>query len=82
MCNFREIAALVLQHQAGIQIDTPASLTATFQVLLDDVELRHKLGRNGLLMMQENGGATLRHMAIISTHLQTPAKQAEHAPVQ
>ena len=82
MTNFREIAALVLQHQAGVQIDTPANLTGTLQVLLDDVELRHRLGRNGLLMMQKNGGATLRHMVIISTHLQTPAKQAEHAPVQ
>ncbi|MBT1071359.1 3-deoxy-D-manno-octulosonic acid transferase [Pelotalea chapellei] len=71
MTNFREIAALVLQHQAGIQVDTPADLAEAFQKLLSEPVLRQELGRNGLLMMRENGGATERHMEIIAGYLDT-----------
>lgn len=69
MTNFREIAALTLQYQAGIQVADTEALARTCRMLLADNTLRLQLGQNGLLMMRENGGATARHMEIIANHL-------------
>jgi 3-deoxy-D-manno-octulosonic-acid transferase len=69
MANFREIAALVLQYGAGIQIEGPEELSETLQTLISSIELRKVLGRNGLKMMRDKGGATGRHMEIIASYL-------------
>lgn len=69
MSNFREIAALVLQYQAGIQVESPQGLIDACQKWLIDSPLRLEYGRNGLKMMTENGGATDRHMEIIANYL-------------
>lgn len=69
MDNFREIAALVLQYDAGIQIETPPQLVDRCRDLIMIGDRRQKLGQNGLRMMTENGGATEKHMEIISTYL-------------
>jgi 3-deoxy-D-manno-octulosonic-acid transferase len=69
MTNFREIAALVLQYGAGIQINTSEELFETFQALISSNELRKVLGQNGLKLMRDQGGATERHMEIITTYI-------------
>jgi 3-deoxy-D-manno-octulosonic-acid transferase len=69
MANFREIAALVLQYGAGVQIDRPEELSETLQTLITSSELRKVLGLNGLKMMRDKGGATERHMGIIDDFL-------------
>lgn len=69
MTNFREITELVLQYGAGIQVDSPAELTATMRTLVASYELRRVLGQNGLKMMRDNGGATEHHMEIIARYL-------------
>ena len=69
MTNFREITELALQYGAGIQVDSPAELTTTMRTLVTSYELRRILGQNGLKMMRDNGGATERHMEIISGYL-------------
>jgi 3-deoxy-D-manno-octulosonic-acid transferase len=69
MANFREIAALVLEYGAGVQIEGPEDLSKTLQTLLSSAELRKVLGRNGLKMMRDKGGATERHMEIIASYL-------------
>ena len=69
MSNFREIAALVLQYGAGIQVETPQGLTEACQNLIINRVQRQKLGLNGLKMMADNGGATKRHLDIISEYL-------------
>lgn len=66
MSNFREIAALVLNYEAGIQINNPRELLAGCQDLLNDPSRRGLLAQNGLKMMAENGGATGKHMEIIA----------------
>jgi 3-deoxy-D-manno-octulosonic-acid transferase len=73
MTNFREIAELVLRSGAGIQVDSGKELTVACQRLLDDDALRHRLGKNGLAMMEENSGATDRHMGVIDEYLVTAA---------
>lgn len=69
MSNFREIAALVLEHRAGIQVNGPAELAGAIRSLLDNPDLARELGRNGLTMMRENGGATERHLKIIAEYV-------------
>ena len=69
MANFREIAALVMQYGAGVQIDRPEELSETLQTLISSVELRKVLGQNGLKLMRDKGGATERHMTIIDAVL-------------
>ncbi len=69
MTNFREIADLVLQYRAGIQVETPAGLATACRDLIDDSDQRLVLGLNGLTMMRENGGATERHMEVIARYL-------------
>ena len=81
MSNFREIAALVLQYQAGIQVDTSEALVAASYTLIKSSEKRQTLGQNGLRMMQENGGATERHLKVIDRYLH-PIKRDEHETTQ
>lgn len=69
MSNFREIAALVLRYGAGIRVETAEELTVACRTLLDSAEQRLILGQNGLQMMQENGGATERHLEMIADYL-------------
>ena len=69
MSNFREIAALVLEYKAGIQVSTPAELSLTLRRLIGDQVERQKLGDNSLAMMRLNGGATERHMEVIAGQL-------------
>ena len=69
MANFREIEALVLQYGAGIQVHNQDELTASCRALITSAELRGVLGQNGLKMMRDNGGATERHMEVISGYL-------------
>jgi 3-deoxy-D-manno-octulosonic-acid transferase len=69
MANFREIATLVLQCRAGIQVDDPAGLAAACRGLIEDASLRREIGANGLAMVRENGGATERHMAVIAGYV-------------
>ena len=69
MTNFREIAGLVLQYGAGIQVETPTGLVDSCRALITSPELRRVLGQNGLKLMRDNGGATERHMDIIGRYL-------------
>jgi 3-deoxy-D-manno-octulosonic-acid transferase len=69
MTNFREIAGLVLQYGAGIQVETAAGFVESCRALLTSPELRHVLGQNGLKLMRDNGGATERHMDVIGRYL-------------
>jgi 3-deoxy-D-manno-octulosonic-acid transferase len=69
MSNFREIAELVLQYGAGVQVDSPEGLAETCRTLISSAELRRVLGLNGLKLMRDNGGATERHLEIIGRYL-------------
>lgn len=65
MANFREIAALVVECEAGIQVSSAAQLEEAVLTLVRDPAERQRLGANGLEMIRNNGGATARHMEVI-----------------
>lgn len=69
MTNFREIAALVLDYGAGIQVESGNVLAQACRELIDTDELRRVLGQNGLKLMRDKGGATARHLEIIDRYL-------------
>ncbi len=66
MENFREIADLVLSYEAGMQVADVEGLAAALRRLLGDSALRREMGGNGLRLLRENGGATFRHMEVIT----------------
>lgn len=67
--NFREIADLVLHYGAGIQVQGTDGLAESLRSLIESAELRRVLGRNGLKLMRDNGGATERHLEVIAEYL-------------
>jgi len=69
MSNFREIAELVLQYGAGVQVGSAEELAESCRTLLTSAELRRVLGQNGLKLMRDNGGATERHLEAIAEYL-------------
>lgn len=69
MTNFREITELVLQYGAGIQVETVDELQSSMNTLIINIELRRVLGQNGLKMIRDKGGATKRHLEVISRYL-------------
>lgn len=66
MANFRDIAALVIDSQAGIQLGSKAELAAALRLILVDQNERHRLGSNGREMIRQHAGATEKHLASIS----------------
>jgi len=69
MTNFREISQMVLEFQAGLQINAADELAAACMQLIDDNAFRQQTGENALTMMQSAGGATERHMRLIAEQL-------------
>lgn len=69
MANFREITNLVLEYGAGIQVSSPEELIEALDDLLTSEALCQVLGRNGLNMMQETGGATERYLDLLAPHI-------------
>lgn len=69
MSNFREIAALVLKYDAGIQVEAAQELAGACRDLIVNNVKRQLIGQNGLKMMADNGGATKKHMEIIAGYL-------------
>lgn len=67
MSNFREIAAMVLASEGGIQVLDGTELASVLEELLGDVERRTSMGRCGVALMDENRGATDRHMEVIAS---------------
>lgn len=67
MANFRDIASLVIDSQAGIQVGSKAELTAALRLMLVDQDKRCKLGSNGREMIRLHGGSTQKHLEQLSS---------------
>lgn len=60
MENFRDIARAFLEAKAAVQIQTPAELGPAIRSLLSNPLAAAELGRNALLIVEQNAGATDR----------------------
>jgi 3-deoxy-D-manno-octulosonic-acid transferase len=65
MANFREIASLMKQYDAGCEVEDAQQLVKAILELVKDSARRNEMGKSGIRLLSENGGATARHMAVI-----------------
>jgi 3-deoxy-D-manno-octulosonic-acid transferase len=69
MHNFREIARMLCQKQAGIQVAGPEQFTAEALRLFEDPAACEEIGRNAFRVIQENIGAVQRSVAVLEDEL-------------
>jgi 3-deoxy-D-manno-octulosonic-acid transferase len=65
MENFSEIAQLVVERGAGIQVRTPEELAEVLRRLIVTPSLRQEMGKKGLTLLQEHQGALESTMKIV-----------------
>ena len=65
MENFSDIAQLVVERGAGIQVRTPDELRRVLGRLIADSSLNKEMGEKGLALLQEHQGAMERTMKIV-----------------
>jgi 3-deoxy-D-manno-octulosonic-acid transferase len=63
--NIRDVARLVVEREAGIQVQTPDEFREAVKRLLIDSRLREGMGRRGLAFIREQQGAVEKTMKII-----------------
>ncbi len=68
MQNFKEIASLVLDSQAGVQIEDGQQLKENIELLLKSPELRLDMGAQGFDLLAEHAGATEKTLQEIARH--------------
>jgi len=69
MQNFASIARRLVEQRGAVQVRDAAGLEAALGELLADEQRRAELGRNALLVVQENRGALERTVQMIVEHL-------------
>jgi 3-deoxy-D-manno-octulosonic-acid transferase len=70
MQNFADVARQFIRSEAAIQVADSAELERTLEQLLSDKNLRDKLGRNALQVVNQNQGAIDRTVEMIVKHLE------------
>lgn len=65
MENVGEIAQLVVERGAGLQVSTPDELREVLGRLIADPSLRKEMGENGIALLQEHQGALERTLQIV-----------------
>lgn len=69
MQNFREIAAQFLSYGAGLQVPDATGLRSELLALVADRERRIRMGGEGARLLEENAGATRRHLDVMQEAL-------------
>jgi 3-deoxy-D-manno-octulosonic-acid transferase len=69
MFNFSEIASLLLEAGAMEQLQEPGELADSLLRILQDGQLRHRMGMAGEAVVAENRGALARLQEIIAMSL-------------
>lgn len=75
MFNFREIAALFLAHQGGVQVPDADALTSELLYLSGDSVARAVMGKRGAGILEESAGATERHLDVMAACLEGAAER-------
>lgn len=69
--NAREIAKLLLQESAAVQVADAAELAGVLEDLLTDAQKRQRIGENGLHVVAVNRGSLMRLLELIEPLLGT-----------
>jgi 3-deoxy-D-manno-octulosonic-acid transferase len=65
MENFKEIARLVVERGAGIQVRTPEELAEALKRLIVNPSLSKEMGKKGLALLREHQGALEKTLKIV-----------------
>jgi 3-deoxy-D-manno-octulosonic-acid transferase len=65
MENFREIEGLMFSSGGGVRVADAEELRTRLDSLVDDAGARKAMGMRGASILQENSGATERHLVVI-----------------
>ena len=65
MENFKEIARLVVERRAGIQVRTPEELAEAVRRLIVNPALSKEMGKKGLALLREHQGALEKTVKIV-----------------
>jgi 3-deoxy-D-manno-octulosonic-acid transferase len=63
--TIKDVAQLVVEHGAGMQVKTPDELKEAFRKLITDSSLRAQMGKKSSAFLQEQQGALERTMKIV-----------------
>jgi 3-deoxy-D-manno-octulosonic-acid transferase len=74
MENFMEIARLVVERGAGIQVRTPEELTKALKRLIVSPALSKEMGEKGLALLREHQGALESTMKIVKEFFKAEAE--------
>jgi 3-deoxy-D-manno-octulosonic-acid transferase len=69
MENFRDVARMLLDAEAAMQVAEPSALGLTVNRILSNPSLADSLGKNAQRVLHQNGGATDRVMDFIHGQL-------------
>jgi len=69
MQNFKEIARLVREAHAGLQVKNAEDLIRQMRILIENPEEARRIGQNGYHLFEENRGATQRTLAVIDRRM-------------
>lgn len=73
MHNFREIARLLLEAGGGIQVEDADGLHGAVAQLLNQPELRRRMGDDGATLLRQNSGATNHTLEVLHRALSRSA---------
>jgi 3-deoxy-D-manno-octulosonic-acid transferase len=63
--NFRDVVAMLLEHDAAVRVSSSQELTAFVQRCLQDTSYAAALGRNAVELVKKQQGATARTWVLI-----------------
>lgn len=63
--NIMDVARLVVERGAGVQVRTPDEFRETVRRIVADARLRERMGKKGLAFLKEHQGAVGRTMKIV-----------------
>ncbi len=69
MHNFKQVAQIVEQQQAGVCVETPQAFLEQSLRLLEDPDMRARMGEKGRQLVIENRGALKRTMKLLEACL-------------
>ncbi|MGW8312764.1 MAG: 3-deoxy-D-manno-octulosonic acid transferase [Desulfuromonadales bacterium] len=69
MQNFKEIARLVREAHAGLQVKSAEDLLQQMRILIENPQEACRIGQNGYHLFEENRGATQRTLAVIDRRM-------------
>lgn len=78
MLNFLDISQFTVERGAGTMVQNVDELVIAVEKYFNDADLRFAAGEQGKLMVEENRGALVQTMALLTPHLNSALLTGQH----